>query len=238
MTMQAPYTIPAGSADPVDQLYLYALTTYSARTGTPISAISGDGWRYLDAGGSAVLLGMIGNFDLDPSSPAAVLARSGRPLAASVPYVSTLPRTGAGRRGGLKVRYDTLIAFYPQLGRDAGIATFMGRAAALTPAQAQAETAQADSQAQQLRTDTARAQAQADRVSSFQAGDVAAAGEMVLESLADALGRGAASVVGAVGRIAGAGAGAFVGALPPAVIVGGAVLVAAAAVYAVRRVVS
>jgi hypothetical protein len=234
MTMQAPHTIPAGSADPVDQLYLYALTTYSARTGTPISAISGDGWRYLDAGGSAVLLGMIGNFDLDPSSPAAVLARSGRPLAASVPYVSTLPRTGAGRRGGLKVRYDTLIAFYPQLGRDAGIATFMGRAAALTPAQAQAETAQADSQAQQLRTDTARAQAQADRVSSFQAGDVSAAGEAV----ADALGRGAAAVVDAVARIAGAGAGAFVGALPPAVIVGGAVLVAAAAVYAVRRVVS
>lgn len=222
------------NTDPVDQLYWYALTTYGARTGTPINAISGDSWRYLDAGGSAVLLGMIGNFDLDPSSPAAVLARSGRPLAASVPYVSTLPRTRAGRLGALKVRYDTLIAFYPQLGRDAGIATFMGRAAALTPAQAQTEAAQADSQAQQLRTDTARAQAQADRVSSFQAADLSAAGEAV----AGALGRGAASVVGAVGRIAGAGAGAFVGALPPAVIVGGAVLVAAAAVYAVRRVVS
>jgi hypothetical protein len=42
-------------------------------------------------------------------------------------------------------------------------------------------------------------------------------------------------LVGAVGRIAGTGAAAFVGALPPAVIVGGAVIVAAAAVYAVRR---
>jgi hypothetical protein len=227
----APYTIPAGSSDPVDQLYLYALTTYSARTGTPLGAIIGDDWRYLDAGGSAVLLGMVGQFDLDPSNAAAVLARSGRPLGAAVPYVTTLPRTGAGRRGGLKVRWDTLFAFYPQLARDAGIARFYGAAASTDPAQLSAETAQASSQAQQLRTDTARANAQADRVASFQAGDVSAAADAV----ADWLGRGAAGLVGAVGRIAGTGAAAFVGALPPAVIVGGAVIVAAAAVYAVRR---
>lgn len=227
----APYTIPAGSSDPVDQLYLYALTTYSARTGTPISAIIGDEWRYLDAGGSAVLLGMVGQFDLDTSSAAAVLARAGRPLGAAVPYVSTLPRTGAGRRGALKVRFDTLISFYPELGRDAGIARFMGRAASTDAAQIASETAQASSQRDQLRDDTRRAAAQADRVSTLQAGDLTAA----LDGAGAAFGRVAGQVVGAVARIAGTGAAAFVGALPPAVIVAGAVAVVGAGVYAVRR---
>jgi hypothetical protein len=224
----APYTIPSGSSDPVDQLYLYALTTYSARTGTPISAIIGDEWRQLDAGGSAVLLGMVGQFDLNPTSADAVMARAVRPLGAAVPYVTTQPRVGLARRGALKVRFDTLLTFYPALRSDAGIARFMGLAASRD---IEAETAQASSQRNQLRTDTARANAQADRVSSFQAGDVSAAADAV----ADWLGRGAAGLVGAVGRIAGTGAAAFVGALPPAVIVGGAVIVAAAAVYAVRR---
>lgn len=227
----APYTIPAGSSDPVDQLYLYALTTYAARTGSPISSISGDGWRYLDQGGSAVLLGMIGAFDLDASDPAAVLARAGRPLGAAVPYVSTLPRTGAGRRGALKVRFDTLISFYPALGRDAGIARFMGAAAAVPAAQLTAETAQGAAQAEQLRADTRRASAQADRVSTFQAGDLAAA----VDGAGAAFGRVAGQVVGAVARIAGTGAAAFVGSLPPAVIVAAAVGVVGVAVYAVRR---
>jgi len=224
----APYTIPAGSSDPVDQLYLYALTTYSARTGTPISAIIGDEWRQLDAGGSAVLLGMVGQFDLDPSSADAVMARAVRPLGAAVPYVTTQPRVGLARRGALKVRFDTLISFYPELGRDAGIARFMGLAASRD---IEAETAQASSQRDQLRADTRRAAAQADRVSTFQAGDLTAA----LDGAGAIFGRAAGQIVGFTARLAGTGAAAFVGALPPAVIVAGAVAVVGVGVYAVRR---
>jgi hypothetical protein len=224
----APYTIPAGSSDPVDQLYLYALTTYSARTGTPISNIIGDEWRQLDAGGSAVLLGMVGQFDLDPSSADAVMARAVRPLGAAVPYVTTQPRVGLARRGALKVRFDTLISFYPELGRDAGIARFMGLAASRD---IEAETAQASSQRDQLRADTRRAAAQADRVSTFQAGDLTAA----LDGAGAIFGRAAGQIVGFTARLAGTGAAAFVGALPPAVIVAGAVAVVGVGVYAVRR---
>lgn len=224
----APYTIPAGSSDPVDQLYLYALTTYSARTGTPISAIIGDEWRQLDAGGSAVLLGMVGQFDLNPTSADAVMARAVRPLGAAVPYVTTQPRVGLARRGALKVRFDTLISFYPELGRDAGIARFMGLAASRD---IEAETAQASSQRDQLRADTRRAAAQADRVSTFQAGDLGA----VLDDAGAVFGRVAGQIVGFTARLAGTGAAAFVGALPPAVIVAGAVAVVGVSVYAVRR---
>lgn len=224
----APYTIPAGSSDPVDQLYLYALTTYSARTGTPISAIVGDEWRQLDAGGSAVLLGMVQQFDLDPTSADAVMARAVRPLGAAVPYVTTQPRVGLARRGALKVRFDTLLTFYPALARDAGIARFMGLAASRD---IEAETAQASSQRDQLGADTRRAAAQADRVSTFQAGDLTAA----LDGAGAVFGRAAGQIVGFTARLAGTGAAAFVGALPPAVIVAGAVAVVGVSVYAVRR---
>ena len=227
----APYTIPAGSSDPVDQLYLYALTTYSARTGTPISAIIGDEWRQLDAGGSAVLLGMVGQFDLNPTSADAVMARAVRPLGAAVPYVTTQPRVGLARRGALKVRFDTLLTFYPALRSDAGIARFMGLAASRDAAQLESETAQASSQRDQLGADTRRAAAQADRVSTFQAGDLTAA----LDGAGAVVGRVAGQVVGAVARLAGTGAAAFVGALPPALIVAGAVAVVGVSVYAVRR---
>jgi hypothetical protein len=217
----------------VGQLYEAARRTYAARTGRGITSdTTATEWRILeDEGLSTVAASFAADFDL-PESPAAVLSRAARPLGSSYVYVSMLPRSQPGTRGPLRVRLDVLARFRPALLRDPGVRAFLGRAGATTPDQVAAETAAAVSQAEQLRRDTAKADAQAGRVQSAQLEDLTASAEMV----GDFIARAAGGVVSVAARVLGSGVGAFVGALPPVLIVGLGVVTVAAGVYAVRRI--
>jgi hypothetical protein len=222
----------AGIPAHIASLYNAARGVYG-RTGRPLTDdTTATEWRALhDEGLSTLAASFIADFDLAADDPAAVLSRSSRPLGSAHVLVSVQPKVKPGRLGPLKIRLDVLGRFRPALLRDAGIKTFLDRSSATSPDQTAAEAAQSASQAEQLGRDTAKAGKQADRVSSFQAGDLAASAELV----GDVIGRVAGGVVSVAARVLGSGVGAFVGALPPAVIVAVGVAAVAGGVYAVRR---
>jgi hypothetical protein len=222
----------AGIPAHIAQLYAAARAVYGG-TGRPLTDdTTATEWRALhDDGLSTLAASFIGDFDLEADNPAAVLSRSSRPLGSAHVLVSVNPKVKPGRLGPLRIRLDVLGRFRPALMRDSGIKAFLDRSSATSPDQTAAEAVQARSQAEQLGRDTRKAAEQADRVSSFQAGDLAASAELV----GDMIGRVAGGVVNVAARVLGSGVGAFVGALPPVLIVGVGVATVAAGVYAVRR---
>jgi len=233
--MPSTYQIRLGSSDPLDQLYGYAILAYADRAGVRPEQLVGDSWRYLDQGGSAVLVSIRHLFDLS-LDPAWIMSRAVRPQGASTAYVWTLPIGETGRLGGLSVRLDTLADFFPGLRRDAGVARWLAAAGGVSEAQIAQEAKSAAEQSDLQRRANRRADASAEEIRTGKAGDVVEAIENAPAVLGGVVGRVAGAVVSTVGTVAGTGAAAAVGALPPSFIVAVGVLTVAAAVYVVRNV--
>lgn len=221
----------------VSELYDFLRAQYADRAGfawydrgSPafVSDLNFKAWRIVRAPGDVAVCSVAGFWSLDLDNPAAVIAAADRPLASGEYFVTLTPQ-GAGvmgltaeNSGPIKVSLEQLARNRPALYQDAGIARITGRT--IPREQLAAESVQAAKQAAQAASDNQRAAAQASEVGSFGVSD-----------LAVPVGNLAASIVSAVARGLGLGAAAFLGQLPPAVIVIGAVGVVGLGAYAVKK---
>jgi hypothetical protein len=186
-------------------------------------------WRIVRAPGDVAVCSVAGFWSIDLDNPAAVVAAADRPLASGEYFVTLTPQ-GAGQTGltaedsgPIKVSLEALARVRPALYKDAGIARITGRT--IPREQLAAESAQAGRQAAQTARDNARADRQASNVGQFGLPDVTIP-----------IGNLAASIVEGVSRALGLGAAAFLGQLPPVVVVLSAVGVVGLGVYVVRNV--
>lgn len=221
----------------VAELYDFLRAQYADRKGFAwydrgdpafVSDLQAQQWRIVSAPGDVAVCSVAGFWSLDLDNPAAVIAAADRPLGVGEYFVTLTPQ-GAGQTGltaedsgSIKVNLAALVRVRPALYHDAGIARITGRT--IPREQLAAESVQAGKQAAQTARDNQRAAAQASEIGSFGVSD-----------LAVPVGNLAASIVSAIARGLGLGAAAFLGQLPPVVIVIGTVGVAALGVYAVKK---
>lgn len=221
----------------VSELYAFLRSQYADRAGfawydrgSPAFAsdLNFQTWRIVRAPGDVAVCSVAGFWAINLDDPAAVIAAADRPLASGEYFVTLTPQ-GAGamgltaeNSGPIKVSLEQLARNRPALYNDAGIARITGRT--IPRAQLAAESVQAAKQAAQTARDNQRAAAQGSEVGAFGVSDLAAP-----------VGNLAASIVSAVARGLGLGAAAFLGQLPPVVVVLGAVGVVGLGAYAVKK---
>lgn len=221
----------------VAELYDFLRAQYADRKGFAwydrgdpafVSDLQAQQWRIVSAPGDVAVCSVAGFWSLDLDNPAAVIAAADRPLGVGEYFVTLTPQ-GAGQTGltaedsgSIKVNLAALARVRPALYQDAGIARITGRT--IPREQLAAESVQAGKQAAQTARDNAKADLQASKV-----------GEFGLPDVTIPIGNLAAAIVAGVSRALGLGAAAFLGQLPPVVIVIGTVGVAALGVYAVKK---
>jgi len=221
----------------VEELYDFLRAQYADRKGfawydrgDPVFAsdLQFKQWRIVSAPGDVAVCSVAGFWSIDLDNAAAVIAAADRPLGVGQYFVTLTPQ-GAGamgltaeNSGPIKVNLEALARVRAALYQDAGIARMTGRT--ISREQLAAESVQAGKQAAQTARDNAKADRQASEV-----------GEFGLPDVTIPIGNLAAAIVAGVSRALGLGAAAFLGQLPPVVIVIGTVGVAALGVYAVKK---